>query len=83
MSSTSAGPCLLIASLRLMRLDRGISQEQIAEALGVDRKTVNRWETGRHLDVPLPRVMDYAAYLGLRLVIEEVKPCAIRSSGGT
>jgi transcriptional regulator with XRE-family HTH domain len=34
------------ADLRTWRLLRGLSQRQLAEYLGVERKAVNRWESG-------------------------------------
>lgn len=36
----------LAENLRNLRLDRNITQEQLAEHLGVSFKTVSRWETG-------------------------------------
>jgi transcriptional regulator with XRE-family HTH domain len=35
-------------TLAQRRSDLGLSQEDLAEALGVERSTVGRWETGRH-----------------------------------
>lgn len=41
------------AILRLIRTQLGLSQEQAAEALGVDPNTIKSWETGRR---PLARI---------------------------
>ena len=38
----------LIDRLQEFRLDRRITQEQLAEILGVKVVTVNRWFNGRH-----------------------------------
>ena len=34
--------------LAALRLERDLTQEQLAEASGFDRKTINRIENGRH-----------------------------------
>ena len=36
-----------ISPLRLARLSRGVTQEELADSLGVCRWTVMRWELGR------------------------------------
>ena len=33
-------------ALRRLRIEKGLSQQQLAEALSVDRSTVTKWETG-------------------------------------
>ena len=35
-------------TLKTWRQAEGWSQEKLGDFLGVDRKTVNRWERGRH-----------------------------------
>jgi len=35
-------------AVRAARLARGLSQAELAERVGVDRKTINRIETGAH-----------------------------------
>ncbi|MCO1657836.1 helix-turn-helix domain-containing protein [Pseudonocardia humida] len=37
----------LSAAIRRLRGDRGLSQRQVAEAVGVERPTVTQWESGR------------------------------------
>ncbi len=34
--------------IRKAREDLGVSQQQMADALGVDRKTIGTWEKGQH-----------------------------------
>lgn len=34
------------ANLALLRRERGLSQEQLAERLGVSRQSVSKWESG-------------------------------------
>lgn len=34
--------------IRKVRADLGLSQQQFADMLGVHRKTLNNWETGKH-----------------------------------
>ena len=36
-------------SLRRLRIERGYSQQQLSDALHVDRSTVTKWETGARL----------------------------------
>ena len=35
--------------LKELRLEKQLTQEQLAEELGVSRRTVSRWETGNNL----------------------------------
>ena len=55
--------------LRLLRAERGLSQADLALALGVSRQTVNAVETGR-FDPSLPLAFAIARTFSLR--IEEV-----------
>lgn len=48
------------------RVVAGYTQEGLAEALGVDRTTVSRWERGEHLPHPWQRP-DLARVLGVTL----------------
>lgn len=36
------------ARIRQLRLARGLTQDQLADLVGVQEKTVSRWEKGRH-----------------------------------
>ena len=55
--------------LRLLRAERGLSQADLALALGVSRQTVNAVETGR-FDPALPLAFAIARTFSLR--IEEI-----------
>jgi putative transcriptional regulator len=48
-------------TVRELRTDRGLSQGQLGEALGVSRQTINAIETGRYLP-SLPLAMGLARY---------------------
>ena len=52
-----------IASQRLLK---GLTQEQVAEAIGVEQETISRFERGATLP-PLGRLMDIADLLGVPL----------------
>ena len=45
------------AKLKQARLNLGLSQEKLADQLGVHRKTVNTWEAGK---AKLPRMLELA-----------------------
>ena len=56
-------------SIRALRTDGGVSQRELAEALGVSRQTVNSIETGRY-DPSLPLAIAIARHFGL--AVEEI-----------
>ena len=55
--------------VRALRVDRGLSQGQLATAMGVSRQTINAIETGRYLP-SLPLAMALARHFGRS--VEEV-----------
>jgi putative transcriptional regulator len=55
--------------VRELRLAAGISQRELAEALGVSRQTVNSIETGRY-DPSLPLAIAIARHF--RRTVEEI-----------
>lgn len=55
--------------VRELRAERGWTQQELAERLGVSRQTVNAIETGKY-DPSLPLAFKIAALLRLR--IEEI-----------
>ena len=52
--------------LKELRKEKHMTQEQLAEALGVSGRTVSRWETGRSLP-DLDLLMLLADYHGVEL----------------
>lgn len=48
-------------NLKSIRESRGLSQKQLAEALGLDRTTINKWESGVNAPTAsmLLRIADY------------------------
>lgn len=63
------GGCGVKNRLRVLRAERGWSQQDLAERLQVSRQSVNAIETGRY-DPSLPLAFKIADLFGL--VIEEV-----------
>jgi len=55
--------------VRTLRVDQGLSQGQLATAMGVSRQTINAIETGRYLP-SLPLAMALARHFGR--AVEEV-----------
>ena len=49
--------------VRTLRVDQGLSQGQLATAMGVSRQTINAIETGRYLP-SLPLAMALARHFG-------------------
>jgi putative transcriptional regulator len=49
--------------VRILRVDSGLSQAQLATAMGVSRQTINAIETGRYLP-SLPLAMALARHFG-------------------
>ncbi|HEY1394974.1 helix-turn-helix transcriptional regulator [Roseateles sp.] len=64
-------PSALIADLRQARIDQGLTQTDVADALHVGRKQVSDWETG--WAVPLvTSAQEWASVLGRRLTWEPI-----------
>lgn len=57
----------LTREARIGRVDRGLSQDDVAEALGVDRSWVSRVERGRVDDVGIVAMAELLAAVGLEL----------------
>jgi DNA-binding XRE family transcriptional regulator len=55
------------------RVAMDVSQGDLASAMRVDRKTVNRWENGFTI-ITLPMAQEYARQLGGRLVFVADEP---------
>ena len=53
-------------SLKEIRIELNLTQASIAEKLGIDRKTVNRWERGIN---EIPTIAEYAI-IGLASCID-------------
>lgn len=52
--------------LKLLRNEKGITQEQLAEILGVSGRTVSRWETGNNLP-DLSILIQISEYYGVEI----------------
>ena len=60
------------AFLQALRKEKGLTQEQLAEQIGVSRRTVSRWETGSNMP-DLDVLMELSDYLSWN-AIESEKP---------
>jgi len=53
----------VINRIRVYRLQQGMSQEELAEAVGVSRQSINSIERGRYIP-SLPLALRFAKYFG-------------------
>ncbi|MCD2449767.1 helix-turn-helix domain-containing protein [Methylicorpusculum oleiharenae] len=60
--------------IRQLRRLRGISQQQIADDLGISRATINALEKGRSGDVGVRKVLSILDYLGYEVKLREKSP---------
>lgn len=60
--------------VRELRQERKITQQQLAEYIGVSRATINSFENGRAADIGLKKVLKMLDYLGKELVVKEKSP---------
>lgn len=67
--------------LKALRQRRGLTQQELADRLGVSNKSVSRWESGGYPDVPL--LVPLARALGVTVdeLLDEVQP--VRALGRT
>lgn len=56
----------MITHLRELRLKRGLTQQQLADALGVSRQTIISIETGKY-DPSLPLAFKIAQFMGAKI----------------
>ena len=53
--------------LRQLRIDAGVTQDELGEWMGVQRKAVSQWETGRHGDMNLSTLRRYCRVFRMSL----------------
>ena len=63
---------MIVEDLRGARRDAGISQEEVALAVGVSVPTIQSWETGRR-SPGLAALRRWVAYFNLELVVTREK----------
>ena len=51
-------------TLRRLRIEKGLTQQQLATQLSMDRSSITSWETGRHMP-DIPMITQIAAALGV------------------
>ena len=52
--------------LKSLRIEKKLTQEQVAEQMGVSNRSISRWETGRNLP-DLSLLLELASYYGVTL----------------
>lgn len=60
----------VILSLKALRVERGLSQVEVADAMGTQQSAVSDIESMQNSDVNLGTLMRYARAVGVRLEIE-------------
>ncbi len=61
------------AAVRNARMARGITQDELAQALGVDRVTISRYEGGKRA-IGIPTLLDVSAYLRIPVTLLLPRP---------
>jgi transcriptional regulator with XRE-family HTH domain len=56
------------------RQQQGVSQQQMADHLGISRATINALENGRSGDIGIRKVMKILDYLGKELTVRDKSP---------
>ncbi len=56
------------------RREKKISQQQLANDLGISRATISSFENGRGVDIGLKKVLAIVDYIGLELTIRDKSP---------
>lgn len=69
----------LAALLTRRRAARRISQEALADQLGVGRRTFQRWESGE-IDPPAMRLFQWAALVGVNIAPYLAQPASGRAA---
>ena len=54
------------AFLASLRKEKGLTQEQLGEKMGVSNKTVSRWETGNYLP-PVEMLQQLSSFYGITI----------------
>lgn len=62
----------VMQALVRIRYERGLTQKQVADRMGVDRSNVGHWEQGKH-DLQLSSLLRYCRAIGVRLTAELVE----------
>lgn len=60
--------------IRQARLERGLSQAQLGDELGMSRATISGIETGKITEIGIRKVMALCAALGLELTVGTRRP---------
>jgi len=64
----------LVQALTMLRLKAGLTQEQMAERLGVTQSAVSKLESGRDEDLTVKQIGEYAKATGQRIGLAFGKP---------
>lgn len=61
-------------NISVYRQEKGISQQKMADHLGISRATINALENGRSGDIGIRKVMKILDYLGKEMTIRDKSP---------
>jgi transcriptional regulator with XRE-family HTH domain len=60
----------MAAKMRAKREAKNMTQQELAEAVGVHRVTINRLENGKQVDLPASKMDRIASTLGMTITIK-------------
>ena len=57
-----------------IRREQKISQQQLANDLGISRATISSFENGRGIDIGIKKVLAIVDYIGLEITLRDKSP---------
>ena len=60
----------LVKNIAKIRIAKGLSQQDLANMLGISKQQINRYEEHDYQNVSLPKISEIIAVLGLTVILE-------------